>query len=128
MSYLRQLKRETNAHLAGLGGTPDEVAGSLEATGVRGKPRDNRTCAVALYMSAVLGSEPRVRSVSVGHCSMALTIVTADDHRPAGRLHVQLPKSVRQFVAEFDQGRYPQVIAGDLPRSAPDPGAAIARS
>lgn len=120
MSYLRQLKRDSNALLAGLGDGPDQVAESLQASGVRGVPKDNRTCAVALYVSALLGSEPRVRAVSVGHCSMALTIVTAADHRPAGRLQVQLPKPVRQFVAAFDDGRYPQVVD----EKAPDPTAA----
>jgi hypothetical protein len=119
MSYLRQLKRETHALLAGLGDSPDEVAESLWKAGIRGVPRDNRTCAVALYVSAVMGSEPAIRSVSVGHCSIAVTVVKPTDLRPAGRLLIQLPKPVRRFVAAFDDRRYPQVVAGQAPGSGP---------
>jgi hypothetical protein len=108
MSYLRTLKRHTNDLLVGLGDTPDEVAESLQAAGVRGVPRDNRSCAVAVYVSALMGSEPRIRSVAVGHCALSISMVTPD-HRPAGRLMVQLPKPVRRFVAAFDGDAYPSV-------------------
>jgi hypothetical protein len=118
MSHLRQLKRKTNALLAGLGNSPDEVAESLRTAGIRGVPRDNRTCAVALYVSALMGSEPGIRSVSVGHCSMAITMVKPTDLRPAGRLLIQLPKPVRRFVAAFDDRRYPLVVAGQGPEPA----------
>lgn len=111
MSYLRQIKREANVLLGSLGESPDEVAESLLAAGIRGVPRDNRMCALALYVSALMGSEPGIRSVSVGHCSMAITMVRPTDLRPAGRLLVQLPKPVRRFVAAFDDRRYPLIIA-----------------
>ena len=110
MSYLRTLKRHTNELLTGLGESPDEVAATLRAAGVRGVPRDNRSCAVAVYVSALMGSEPRIRSVAVGHCALSITVVT-QDQRPAGRLLVQLPKPVRRFVAAFDDHRYPSVAA-----------------
>jgi hypothetical protein len=48
MSDLRQLKKQTSALLDGLGSGPDEVAESLEAAGVHGVPKDNRSCAVAV--------------------------------------------------------------------------------
>lgn len=59
MSDLRQLKKQTSALLDGLGTGPDEVAESLEAAGVHGVPKDNRSCAVAVYVSALMGSDPR---------------------------------------------------------------------
>lgn len=110
MSHLRQIKRKTSGLLAELGESPDEVAETLRATGVRGVPRDNRSCAVALYLSVLVGSEPRIRSVTVGHCSLTINLVALPDSRPAGRLQVQLPKPVRRFVAAFDARQYPMVI------------------
>ncbi len=110
MIHLRRLKRQTNALLSDLGHSPDEVAASLQAAGVEGVRKDNRSCAVALYLSAQMGSEAEVRSVTVGHCSMQITLVAPRDSRPAGRLHIQLPKPVRRFVAAFDAGQYPTIV------------------
>jgi hypothetical protein len=110
MSDLRQLKRQTRELLAGLGASPDEVAGSLEAAGVAGVPRDNRSCAVALYLTASMGTDPRIRAVNVGHCSLLIDTASPPEFRPSGRLLVQLPKPVRQFVAAFDARRYPTIV------------------
>ncbi len=109
MNHLRQIKKQTSGLLAELGNSPDEVAESLMSNGVHGVPRDNRSCAVARYVSAVVGSEPSIRSVTVGPCSMMISLVRPADDRPAGRLHVQLPKPVRDFVAAFDARQYPMV-------------------
>jgi hypothetical protein len=109
MNEYRQLKRQVGDLLVGLGTTPDQVASSLEASGVRGTPRSNKTCPIALYLSAVMGADPRVRSVTVGHCSMVIALATPD-LRPAGRLLVQLPKPVRRFVSSFDSLKYPDNI------------------
>ena len=110
MSHLRQIKRKTSGLLAELGNSPDEVAETLRVTGVQGVPRDNRSCAIALYLSALVGSDPSIRSVAVGHCSLTINLVALPDSRPAGRLQVQLPKAVRRFVAAFDARQYPMVI------------------
>ena len=109
MSEYRQLKRQVGDLLVGLGTTADEVASTLDAAGVRGTPRSNRSCPIALYLSAVMCADPRVRSVTVGHCSMVIALV-APDLRPAGRLLVQLPKPVRHFVSAFDALRYPENV------------------
>ncbi len=110
MSDLRQLKRQSRALLSELGSSPDEVSQSLEVAGVRGVPRSNRGCAIALYLSALMGSDPRVRAVRVGHCAVLIDIATGPALRPSGRLMVQLPKPVRQFVAAFDALEYPTVV------------------
>jgi hypothetical protein len=109
MSDRRQLKKQTRSLLHGLGSSADEVAGSLEAAGVRGVPKNNRGCAIAVYLSALMGSDPRVRSVKVGHCSLFIDMTSPGTARPAGRLQVQLPKPVRHFVAAFDARAYPGV-------------------
>ncbi len=119
MSHLRQIKQTTRGLLVELGESPDEVAESLQATGVHGVPRDNRACAIALYLSVLLGTEPRVRSVTVGQCSLMITLVSPADARPAGRLWVQLPKAVREFVAAFDACHYPDVVRGEPAAAIP---------
>jgi len=115
MNHLRQIRKQTSGLLEALGNSPDEVAETLLSNGVHGVPRDNHSCAVARYMSVVVGSEPSVRSVTVGPCSMMISLVRPDDNRPAGRLQVQLPKPVRDFVAAFDDRQYPMVTQEPAP-------------
>jgi hypothetical protein len=124
----RQLKQQAGALLAELGRDPDEVAATLEAAGVRGDPRSNLSCAVALYLNASMGSDPRIRSVAVGPCTVLLDMAAPPGRRPAGKLQVQLPKAVRRFVAAFDARQYPEVTrppaAGadsPAPPTAPEP-------
>jgi hypothetical protein len=109
MGELREIKRRVGALLEGLGHDPDEVASSLEAAGVEGVPRSNTSCAIALYASAVMKADPRIKSVAVGPCTLILTLLK-EDGRPGGKLTVQLPKPVRDFVDEFDAAHYPRVL------------------
>jgi hypothetical protein len=127
MSDLGQLKRQSRALLVELGSSADEVFGSLESASVRGIPKDNRSCPVALYLSALMGSHPRVRAVKVGHCSVLIDTVASTDSRPTGRLLVQLPKAVRRFVAAFDAGQYPGIIR-ERPEDAAMTAVASSRS
>ncbi len=115
----RQLKHQAGALLAELGRDPDEVAATLEVAGVRGDPRSNQSCAVALYLNASLGSDPRIRSVAVGPCTVLLEMAAPPGRPSAGRLQVQLPKAVRRFVAAFDARQYPEVTR------PPTPGAGV---
>jgi hypothetical protein len=128
VSHHRRLKQRTHQLLAGLGGSPDEVAVTLEAAGVHGVPRSNQSCAIALYLTALMGSDSGVRSVAIGPCSLVMEIISPPDGRPAGRLLVQLPKPVRRFVAAFDAQQYPTLTRqrGDDARPAAPPDRAPA--
>ena len=122
MSELRNIKKRVNALLEDLGHDPDEVASTLEAAGVQGVPRSNTSCAVAVYASAVMVADPRIRSVAVGPCTLVLTLAK-EDGRPGGKLVVQLPKPVRAFVDGFDAARYPKVLRLEraVPATGPEP-------
>ena len=120
MGDLRQIKKRAGALLDGLGSDPDEVAAALAEAGVQGVPRSNSSCAVALYAQAVLRTDPRIRSVAVGPCTLVLTLTREDGARPGGRLVVQLPKPVRGFVAGFDARAYPEVVRGAVPDALGD--------
>ena len=124
MGELRDIRRRVGALLEELGRDPDEVASTLEAAGVQGVPRSNTSCAVAVYASAVMKADPRIRSVAVGPCTLILTLVKPEDGRPAGKLVVQLPKPVRGFVDRFDADRYPKVLRLEV-GGPPDPTAAL---
>ena len=124
MGDLRQIKKRASALLEGLGSSPDEVAAALHAAGVQGVPRSNTSCAIALYTAALMRTDPRIRSVAVGPCTLVLTLARGDRARPGGRLTVQLPKPVRGFVAGFDAERYPMVLRLRHPAGpVPEPGA-----
>jgi hypothetical protein len=109
MGELRDIKRRVEALLESLGHDPDEVASALEVAGVQGVPRSNASCAVALYASAVMQTDPRIKAVAVGPCTLILTLLKGDG-RPGGKLTVQLPKPVRGFVGRFDTAQYPRVL------------------
>lgn len=125
MSTHRRLKKQASALLAELGHDPDEVAESLHGFGVQGVPKSNRGCAVALYLGALMGPDPCVRSVAVGHCMVLVNTAAPPDFRPAGWLFVQLPKPVRRFVAAFDDQQYPMITRQEVVR--PEPSVTVFR-
>jgi hypothetical protein len=94
-----------------LGSTAEEVSRSLQRSGVKATPRSETDCALAVYLSAVLGSDPRVASVKVS--STAVIVRRRSIWRPP--TIVTLPAPCRNFVAAFDSDGYPELI-----RKTPD--------
>lgn len=101
----RSLRRSLEELVDGFGPTPDGVAASLEASGVRGTPGDVTGCAIARYMRAIVGGEPSVSEVMVSEHKLRVT-------RKWGRfpITISLPRAVTSFVREFDAGSYPQLV------------------
>jgi hypothetical protein len=101
----KALRRQTADLLAGLGGSSTEVASSLAGYRVHGRPRDPHGCAVAVYLHAVLGADPRVKTVKVSQASVRVTL--------AGRrrwVEVLSPPAVQAFIETFDQGLFPSLV------------------
>ncbi len=104
-------RRELRAHVAhelrALGDTHDEVARRLEGAAVRGTPGDVTDCALAVYLSAVVAADPRVRCLYVGPVRV---FIRRDRPRWWPWIGVGLPKALCRFVEHFDRGAYPALV------------------
>jgi hypothetical protein len=108
----RELGAQVSQMLRSLGDNEKEVAQRLQAAGVRARPGDPKECALALYLSAVIGADPRVRAVRVVPVQVRIKL----DHRWRPPLTVPLPRTLRSFVVAFDCGRFPRLVR---PRAEP---------
>lgn len=97
MNELDKIKLELD-HLAGM--KPDEIAEFLIIRGHRGRPCNADLCPIARYFKTINGS------VLVGHNKL----YTVLEERPEFE-KVDLPESVKLFIGEFDDGRYPELVA-----------------
>jgi hypothetical protein len=102
----RVIREQTRELLGGLGHDAEEVAASLAAEGVRGKPRSAQGCAIAVYVGAVVAADKRVRSITVEDTRLTI--------RPAKRwsrpVAVRLPRPVRDFITGFDAEKFPRLL------------------
>lgn len=98
-------------YLQSLGKTPDEVAMSLRAQGVKGEKLSNRMCPV---LNGIYKACPDYWSGLVivngkkgedGHWHYAATLHDAQIMDP------KLPEAVMDFIGAFDHGRYPDLEA-----------------
>jgi hypothetical protein len=100
------LKKQIAGLLDDLGSDTHEVAGSLQAAGVHGTPRDAQGCAIAVFVGAVVAADARVHNVAVYNACLAI--------RGPGRwrrpIDVHLPAPVRAFIVAFDAERFPALM------------------
>ncbi|HEX4243952.1 MAG TPA: hypothetical protein VHY77_00175 [Acidimicrobiales bacterium] len=121
MGRHRALGEQTAELLAGLGTSRGEVAASLCDAGVWGTRNDPRCCAVASYLGAVLGADPRVRSLTTGQSQVKIIVNGRVRLLPSSVVRVPLPPSVAQFIVAFDRGVYPMLVrgpAGSIPQQS----------
>ncbi len=110
MGSRRQLKQQIQGLLTDLGPSHRDVATTLQRVGIRGVPKNPEGCAVALYLGAVLGSDSRVQSVAVGSNCLKASTTPSTPFYFHGTMLVPVPKPVGQFIAAFDDGRYPELV------------------
>ena len=110
----RRLRSNVRQMLGGLGNDAGEVAMHLEEAGVHGTPRDVRDCAIAVYLRAVVGADPDVRSLDV----MADGVVITPPRRWVPSISVGLSPAVRSFVVAFDRNDYPALVRVEAPAGA----------
>jgi hypothetical protein len=104
-----RLAQEIGLLLASLGSTPGELAGSLESAGVRARPGDPAGSPVRLFLAAVVGADPNVKSVQVD--GDALVVDLRAWWRPT--ISVPVPPVVRSFEGAFEAGCYPSLEPGE---------------
>jgi hypothetical protein len=108
----KAIRRHAADLLDELGASSTEVASSLGRFEVRGRPRDAQGCAVAVYLRAVLGADPRVRSLKVTERSIRVSLTGR-----RRRVQVPSPPPVRAFVESFDHGLFPSLIRRGAPEA-----------
>ena len=106
----RQLRDQVGELLVALGANRSEVAASLCDVGVWGARNDPSCCAVATYLGAVLGADPRVRSLTTGQSQVKIVVNGPVRFLPSALVRVPLPQPVRQFIVAFDRGMYPMLV------------------
>lgn len=107
--------RRVGGLLASLGSSRSAVAASLEAAGVRAVPRNRECSPISLYVTAVIGADPNVKSVSVVGDAVAVDLRAW--WRPV--VTVTLPPAVHDFIEAFDASCYPALLPGEhRPRKA----------
>lgn len=104
-----------------LGDTPDEIAATLLAQGVRGVPKRSRQCIIAMsYKCTYPGGWSGLRaSYDIGRradgslwfvCSLTFNDCQITD--PTGSA------ALAQFMYKFDNGEYPELINKPIPTKA----------
>lgn len=103
----RRLRVSVEQLMGELGSSVGAIADHLGALGVRGRPGDEERCVLNSYLQAVVGAEPTVVGVAVRpHCVR----VRINRWRPA--VKVPLTFEAQAFIAAFDAGLYPGLVAG----------------
>jgi hypothetical protein len=81
-----------------LGHTGNEVADTLVRLDVTGKPDSSNRCPIANYLRERL---PDVRDIDVSAEEITIDFET----------YVDVTKAVAEFISDFDQGYYSQLVA-----------------
>jgi hypothetical protein len=109
----RQLTRQIRSLLSELGSSHQEVAATLHRAGIRAVPKHPDSCAVAMYLGAILGADSRIQSVTVGSNCLKAATMSATPFYFYGTMLIPVPKAVGQFIAAFDEGLYPELVRED---------------
>lgn len=102
----KELNRAVYTLLDDLGRDPNEVAASLKGYGVRGHRGSSTECALARYLSAVIGGDPSIQSIVV----RVQSVRVRRGHKWNLGTRVKVPTAVSRFICAFDQGRYPDLL------------------
>lgn len=91
--------------LAELGGS-QAVANELLASGALGDVAEGEHCPVAVWLRA-----NGVRRPSVGEQTLSFEATIPDETQACGYFaRMRLPRPVRAFIAEFDDGNHPELV------------------
>lgn len=120
---LLEAARKAHAMLTDLGANADEVAASLAAFGVQGHRCRSAQCPIAAYLIA-MGLAPAARevnpfyidglSVMYDYVAAAPSVIVLHDET-WHEIAFAPPPAVRDFIANFDAGHYPDLVVEPAP-------------
>ena len=117
LQWRRDLRHHTVEMLEALGGDSTGVASRLRELGVRGLPGDPGSCAIAVYLSAVIAADPAVKAVKV----MPARVVVNPARRLRPPVVIGLPEPVRTFISAFDRNAMPELVRPRTSSPGPRP-------
>jgi hypothetical protein len=82
-----------------------EIAQKIREAGVKGVPRRSCHCVIARYLCQETGRE----RISV--CGEDIQVVVDGPTGPRGAEFEETPESVADFIHDFDNNRYPDLIS-----------------
>jgi hypothetical protein len=106
MAERSEIRRSTERLLRGLGQNVSEVADSTVIVAVTGQSKNPEGRPVARYINAVVGADPRIRSVTVLRKIIHIRL----RRRISPPIIIRLPKALREFTAAFDAECFPQLV------------------
>ncbi len=99
-------------YLASLGSTPDKIAASLRAQGLKGKPGSKTQCVMANAINTQCRGWGGIhiygdycKRDKEGRCHYSAT------YRDLQITDPRLPQPVQDFMGLFDGGKYPELVA-----------------
>lgn len=103
MSAVLEKRREKLvAGLKALGTGKKQIAAALKAKKVLGDINEAETCPVAIYVKKLF---PKAQSVEVDEATLIMTYKSGEEVRAT------LSKAMQVFLKEYDEGRYPELVA-----------------
>ena len=88
-------RRQVRDFLRRLGKTPEEVAKKLAKRGIKGRRRSHCSCPIANALTARFSRQCTMSRIAAGVPGVCLT---------------DAPQAVRDFVGDFDKGKFPELI------------------
>lgn len=90
-------------------GTPDAIAMELEAQGIKADCGGAFTCAIARYLGNPSAESRELTDGTVAVCPTYVSVYRAG----TDTWRVPVPRVVGEFIVNFDQTKYPALIAED---------------
>jgi hypothetical protein len=97
---------DTLEALTDLGSTPEQVAATLQAKGIKGKCLAADTCPIAMYINSILPNKTKCR---VGGVVINFYDTSFID-RGRWKSSITITTTIVEFISKFDTGSYPELI------------------
>lgn len=102
--------------LTDLGDTADDVAATLRDAAIKGRRSNAVQCPVARYLARRVAEHASSTQARVNvHDDATVLVATSSAHSEDLIVSVALPDPVLDFIRDFDEGAYPDLIDDSTP-------------